>query len=66
MKCESAEKPEVVGDEEDDADVEGPEVQLVVVGKFETESVKNSALKWALKYGKIKNIFALNCLNKKH
>ncbi len=40
--------------QEDDADdTDGPEVKLVVVEKFESETAKNSALDWSLKHGEL-------------
>jgi hypothetical protein len=50
MKEDSSDKPQK-------DDEEGPEVQLAVVGKFETENAKNIALQWALKYGIINTYF---------
>ncbi len=54
MKEDSSDKPQK--DDEEDV-TEGPEVQLAVVGTFETENAKNMALQWALKYGIINTYF---------
>ena len=47
VNSDNQSEPETTADDEEE---ERPEVQLIVVGKFETETAKDQTLQWALKF----------------